>query len=302
MIRTMRLVVSALTLAALALAGAIPPASASPAPRPPMAIPYVALGDSYSSGMGTFVGDPSTGCPRSAAAHPRLLGVADAAFLACPGATASPTDPVLGAELAALQAIGADATQVTLTIGGGDLGFTEVLTACVNNPGCRNHTAVKARVAAGFNGLVSRIGRLLEAIHERAPHATILLAGYPQLFGSFRGPQCVVTMPGGVNVGPLAVERRDAGWLNKVAHKLNDRLRVAVMSVKRHGIKARFVSVEGAFRGHGLCDFREPWVNGVAIASASPTMVPFPQSFHLNLLGEQAYARQYVLRGFLPLT
>src|SRR5579864_2399842 len=81
----------------LATAIAIP-ASAQTAAR------YVALGDSYSSGLGAGSYDPASGsCDRSANAYPRLWAnshsPASFAFVACSGAT---TSSVISGQLSAL--------------------------------------------------------------------------------------------------------------------------------------------------------------------------------------------------------
>ena len=87
-----------------------------------MAMPYVALGDSYSAGVGAGGGTGT--CFRGPRGYPpllaRRLGL-DLDYRACLGATVS---DVLGVQLDGLDA----ATElVTLTIGGNDAGFADVL-------------------------------------------------------------------------------------------------------------------------------------------------------------------------------
>ncbi|MBR7679350.1 lipase, partial [Streptomyces daliensis] len=87
----------------------------------------VALGDSYSSGVGAGDYDPDSGdCKRSANAYPQLWSAANAPssfdFVACSGAT---TDDVLSGQLDALS----DATGVvSISIGGNDVGFADTMT------------------------------------------------------------------------------------------------------------------------------------------------------------------------------
>src|SRR3954447_11844668 len=85
------------------------------------AVRYVALGDSYSSGVGTRTYYDSN-CKRSVYAYPYLLHNAHPSWAfvnaTCSGAT--PTD-VLNTQVAGLTT---DTNWVTYTIGGNDAGFS----------------------------------------------------------------------------------------------------------------------------------------------------------------------------------
>jgi lysophospholipase L1-like esterase len=88
---------------------------------------YTALGDSYSSGVGTrtYLAD-SGSCYRSQFAYPvavaRQLG-ANLTFAACSGARVQDIYNQLGS-------LGANTTLVTLTVGGNDAGFVNVIARC----------------------------------------------------------------------------------------------------------------------------------------------------------------------------
>jgi lysophospholipase L1-like esterase len=112
---------------------------------------YVALGDSFSSGEGSTPYESGTDtssntCHRSTQAYGSLLAVADGystnalpstnfAFAACSGAV---TNDLFSAnhentgEPPQLSALGPATQKVTLTIGGNDLGFGNVLSACLD--------------------------------------------------------------------------------------------------------------------------------------------------------------------------
>src|SRR6476660_4523945 len=111
---------AALTLLA-PLAGRLPVAHAA-APS------YVALGDSYSSGVGTrsYLSD-GTSCQRSTYAYPSLVAAARGYalnFRACSGAK---LPDVTNTQLGALAA---STGYVTISVGGNDAGFAGVLTEC----------------------------------------------------------------------------------------------------------------------------------------------------------------------------
>ena len=118
----LRLHLSVLSAALIVLTGSwfLPAHAAAP--------PYVALGDSYSSGTGTrsYISD-GTSCQRSVYAYPSLIASArgySLNFRACSGARVS---DVTNTQLSALST----ATRyVSLSVGGNDIGFTSVLTEC----------------------------------------------------------------------------------------------------------------------------------------------------------------------------
>src|SRR4029077_7127263 len=100
----------------------------APAPAHAAAPSYVALGDSYPSGVGTRTYlDDGTTCQRSVYAFPSLIAAAKGYALnlrACSGAKVS---DVTGTQLSALTA---STSYVTISVGGNDAGFTSVITTC----------------------------------------------------------------------------------------------------------------------------------------------------------------------------
>ncbi len=93
---------------------------------------YVALGDSYSSGAGLAPFDAGSGsCARSPRAYPSIVARSLArdrfVFVACSGATIAQITAQVGAARVALR----HAALVTLTAGGNDLSFTNLLVSCL---------------------------------------------------------------------------------------------------------------------------------------------------------------------------
>src|SRR5215469_7264422 len=91
---------------------------------------YVALGDSYASGVGAGNYYSSSGsCDRSPNAYPALWAAANSpasfTFVACSGAK---TSDVINSQLTALNS---STTLVSLTIGGNDAGFASIMETCV---------------------------------------------------------------------------------------------------------------------------------------------------------------------------
>jgi len=107
---------------AVTTAGLVTAVSVMPAADAAPSVSYVALGDSYSSGLGAGSYISSSGsCDRSTNAYPEQWAAANspASFVsvACAGAT---TSDVISSQVSALSAA---TTLVSITIGGNDAGF-----------------------------------------------------------------------------------------------------------------------------------------------------------------------------------
>ena len=131
--RIFQVIFSAAVVVSTASAGLVTAAAAASAAGAVAPVNYVALGDSYSSGVGA--GDyisSSRSCQRSTEAYPQHWADANspASFVsvACPGAT---TADVLASQVSALSA---STTLVSITIGGNDAGFSSVMETCVLLP------------------------------------------------------------------------------------------------------------------------------------------------------------------------
>lgn len=234
------------------MAGVLAVALLAPAPVAPE---YVALGDSYASGAGA--GSYSAGsCRRSSNAYPALRGkdFPSFKFVACSGATTKS----LKSQFTALTPA---TTLVTITIGGNDLGFVDVLTTCTLNgeKSCEKR-AGKARDFVR-DQLPGRLDATYATIRSAAPRAELVVLGYPRLFTP--DDQCRT----------LSKRKRQA--LNDAADELSD---VIGAAASRAG--ARYVDVREAFADHGVCA-AEPWINGL--------VSPVDDSYHPNKAGHVAY-------------
>ena len=136
------------TAVAVTTAGLLTAVSVLPAAGAASSVSYVALGDSYSSGLGAGSYISSSGsCDRSTNAYPEQWAAANspASFVsaACAGAT---TSDVIGSQVTALSAA---TTLVSITIGGNDAGFSGVMQTCVlkSTSSCLNAVATAKSVA-----------------------------------------------------------------------------------------------------------------------------------------------------------
>lgn len=162
----------------LAVGGALTGAAAAQASPTAAATGYVALGDSYSSGVGADSYISSSGdCLRSTKSYPYLWAAAHSpssfAFTACSGAR---TGDVLAGQLGPLNS---STGLVSISIGGNDAGFADVMTTCVLNSdsGCLSRIATaKAYVDSTLPG---QLDSVYSAISAKAPAAHVVVLGYP---------------------------------------------------------------------------------------------------------------------------
>lgn len=218
------------------------------------AVDYVALGDSYSSGVGTGVYDAASGaCQRSPLSYPPLWVAehhpASFTFVACAGAT---TADVRANQISALRPI---TDLVTITIGGNDAGFGPVLQTCTVAKSDRTClAAVDAAEAFERTVLRDRLARTYAAIRAAAPRAHVVVLGYPRLFELT--PSCA---------DPLAPNLTRRSKLNEGADVLDSVIRSAS---QQHAFG--FTDVRDRFAGHGVCS-ANPWINGPSMpASVGP--------------------------------
>ncbi len=216
---------------AFGLSGA-PAQAASSDTTAKQAITYVGLGDSYAAGTGG--GPEAPPCYQSAAAYPTLLGGTN---LGCFGATT--TDVALVATNNA--ALLGSATDVSLTVGGNDVGTGAVTAACVPDPLSTACASAVANTQIGLAVLPGRVANLVAYLRSLAPTADIVVTGYPRLF------TVTSTMP--------PQQQILAATFNAMADALN-----AAIAAGTRVSGARFVDVTQRFLDHGIGSDK-PWIN-----------------------------------------
>ena len=195
----------------------MPAADAAPS------VSYVALGDSYSSGLGAGSYISSSGsCDRSTNAYPEQWAAANSpaefASVACAGAT---TSDVISSQVSALSAA---TTLVSITIGGNDAGFSGVMETCVLKSTSSCLSAVTAAKSIVTSQLPARLTSTLQAIRQRAPSARIVLLGYPDLYDLSKSGTCI------------GLSTQDRTALNSGADALDTALQAAVTRAADPGI------------------------------------------------------------------
>jgi lysophospholipase L1-like esterase len=221
---------------------------------------YVALGDSYSSGTGAGSYGSSGSCKRSANAYPQLWANSHApstfSFAACSGAV---TSNVLSSQISSVTS---DTALVTISIGGNDAGFADVMTDC--NLGSDSSCVSRNNEAQTFarNTLPGRLDGVYTAIRDRAPNARVIVIGYPRIYQL--GGSCA-----------LGLSETKRAAINASADVL-----AQVISGRAGAFGFTFVDGRTAFAGHEICASGTRWLNSL-------TLFPISDSYHPNVAGQR---------------
>ena len=188
----------ALAVVAMALLGAAAGASAAT---------YTALGDSYAAGP--LIPNQSLnplGCLRSDHNYAHLTAAAKGLTLtdvSCSGATTNDMTEAQNVEPGPnppqFNGLNASTNVVSVTIGGNDIGFTEIIESCITyNPfstPCKDkydpggHDQLAERIA----NAAPKVAAVLQGIHARSPNARVFVVNYPDILPS--GSGCWPTIP-----------------------------------------------------------------------------------------------------------
>ncbi|MEV4438825.1 SGNH/GDSL hydrolase family protein [Streptomyces sp. NPDC049577] len=257
---TLMRALSALVLAAAVALGGAGAAQAATLTATPA---YVALGDSYSSGVGAGSYDSASGdCKRSTRAYPALWAAAHHpsafAFTACSGAR---TGDVLSSQLGPLNSA---TGLVSISIGGNDAGFGDTMSTCVMSDDASCLQRIDQARAFAQNELPAKLDQVYGAIRAKAPAAHVVVLGYPRFYRT-----------GGFCIG-LSDTKRNA--INNAADLLDS---ITAKRAADHGFA--FADVRTTFTGHELCS-GSAWLNSVTL--------PVDESYHPTAAGQSG--------GYLP--
>jgi putative cell wall-binding protein len=188
-------------------------------------------------------------------------------------------------------------TLVTLSIGGNDAGFADIIKTCIEafvlldlckslklpKDTVKLETATAHRTSTEIPASVTTV---LKQIQQRAPNARILLMGYPALFES--GSLCALVKPA------------DVPWLQQVTTDLSNALLAARNAANSAAHPVIYADPRPNFSGTNLCTPAGVSSNTGLVFQFTPGDQPLfssggkpvsQQSFHPNLIGTDLYAR-----------
>jgi len=329
-----------------------PPDAAVAQPAPSPARTWLVLGDSYSSGEGIQnTATPSTDqrprpgeqvrdCRRAdgtgnnasawaPTAYRRVgaeLRISDMRLMACTGAI---TDEIPAQITEARTTFGVNKWDiVTLSIGGNNIKFADIIRECVDlppswrilvgrEPGCRTSAdQIRTRVdmlagATGitqdqYNGFTSLPSTYENIADHVNPGGHVIVLGYPNIIEDadrwppLRAPFGIIKLR---RNRCEMIWRKDVQLLRTSAAYLNQRIQDAVLEADRkfesRGVRFDFLNIsqspyEDAAGRHGLCT-ADPWLHGVKI----DRKLYIGKSFHPNQGGYDATGKTLAdyLRG-----
>lgn len=212
---------------------------------------YVALGDSYAAGPIIPNQIAPLGCLKSDHNYAHLAAPAIGLPLrdaTCSGATTAdmtnPQETELGPVPPQFNSLDSETTRVSLTIGGNDIGFSEIIESCVTlNPfssPCKEkydsggHDQIAERIAA----TAPKVAAVLQGIHSRSPSAKVFVVNYAAILPE-TGSGCWPQMPLGFG---------DVPYLRAKEKELN-----AMLATQAAANGASVVDWYSASIGHDAC-------------------------------------------------
>lgn len=189
---------------------------------------------------------------------------------------------------------------MTLTVGGNDAGFAQVLQDCVRLTGGCTKPERRRQILAAAGGLEPQLVATYEAIEQAAPNAAIIVLGYPQLFPKHFVRQAVCPKLAALYDTDTQSFMRGAA----------DLLRATIETATAQA-GVQFIDVTPDFRGHEICGAKGDWLEGLVLTHLS--QLPLAaiknihkidakdyvsyKSFHPTRAGQGAYAE--ALRNYI---
>jgi len=234
-------------------------AVAAVAARAASGVTYAALGDSYSSGVGTGSYTLDSACKRGIYAYPYLWAQRHAgttlSFVACSGAK---TSDLLANQI---QAVTPSTTLVTMTIGGNDIGFASLIQQCTLSDCSAALDSTRSNLEATLG---SRLDSVFTTVKSHAAlGAAIVVLGYPHVFS---GASCF---------GSLGISSTEEAKANQLSDALD-----GVLSYHAGLDGVTYRSAIGPFTGHAVCS-SSPWLNGLNLFNTT-------ESYHPNRTGQSS--------------
>lgn len=180
-----------------------------------------------------------------------------------------------------------DIDYVTLSIGGNDVDFAEVIKKCACEPSYITRSSLLKKKLGELWGDIdttkSNLKKAYQAINERVDDQTyILVAGYPKLLEK--------------NGKGKAISIYEAFLVNDSVNRFNDVIKGVVNECAEDGMNIRFVDVETIFDesgGHQAYS-KEAWINPIYLGSETEDLnyqeIASRYSMHPNEEGAKAYA------------
>lgn len=170
---------------------------------------------------------------------------------------------------------------VTMSIGGNDIGFSSILTKCVNpfeKHTCYNTYTERKQVVGTINNLYPKLLSMYQQLkRDAAVDAKIYIVGYPE-----------IAVANGNCANNVHFDNDEIIFSNNLIAYLNG----MVKSAADHA-GVYYVDITNALAGHRLCETKsnQVAVHGLTLSNEFTLSKPFAaESYHPNKLGQQLMA------------
>ncbi|KFA65389.1 hypothetical protein S40285_00406 [Stachybotrys chlorohalonatus IBT 40285] len=247
-----------------------------PFPHQPFLRPggFIALGDSYSAGIGTGFNGTEDDCRHGLHSYPQLINedlVASEGpnattfqFLSCTGSTI--TDMLAGSDVSQIDQFNTPDTTdfALLSIGGNDLGFFDIMNSCIfrfysfYSGTCESALRKSEEAIEGpefEHRLRIAIMEILDMIHwEKRLWFTITVTGYARFFNA-ETEECDDYSFGVWWRGPK-LKRELRQRMNLMVDSVNGKIRRSIDSINDDFLEPKvfFVDYDAEFEGHRFCE------------------------------------------------
>lgn len=273
---------------------------------------YLALGDSFTSGEGAYdyapysdIRDPFNKCHLSLRSYPYLLQdiFNKRQSVACSGAKM--TD-ILSTSKSKPQAIGKESSSfndeiyqnflvgyrpqidfvvstkpktISLSIGGNDIGFSQIVSACVMPGTCYESTFEKQALSSFIHSKLNELSLTFRQIkNSGATDANVYIVGYPELV--YPNGDCAIN---------VRLNQQERLLANQLVGTINTVLKQAA-----HNSGAKFIDATSALHGSRLCEAKNSniTVNGLTAGDDKTFSIPlFNTGYQADfyLIGRESY-------------
>lgn len=241
--KLLRIAASALLASGLVAGSSVLPASAGERET----LDYVALGDSYAAGVGA---GPLGFCGQSPLGYPGLLDERKQIELIVNATCGGDTVTAVFAELGALNP---STELVTLTVGGNDVQYLDIIRLCVQSPATCEGT-VNGALFLAQRDLSPALAALYRNIALAAPNADVVVTGYPHLFSPEFGNTITLPIINPATQQPFTLSPTEQQTINEGTDVLNGIIRDQATAAG-----FTYVDVVKRFDRHGLGS-PQPWI------------------------------------------
>lgn len=202
-------------------------------------------------------------------------------------------DKEIPAQLDVFKDIQGSVDYVTFTIGGNDMGFTDILTNCALGVSFLGTASLATHLSVMWDKFASKSRDDIKhayynVYHAAGSQATIIVAGYPVLLSTVG-----TLLP---RWGALNISSDDAIQLEHAVKLFNKRLGEIVKECRSEtpSMDIHFVDVAGEFDGHSAYSLNGAWINRLMLGPSKEDLdqgaIASAYSLHPNENGAKAYA------------